>query len=311
MTEEKTVLPEIYARDLKESKTTTHGKLTLHEFSHPKKIPPIWIDQLFVRFNNIWGRRWIEHLPDGISDEMVIREWSEGLAGIEGQEIKAALDHCRLNLEWPPSIAEFRKICLMSGGVLSPDEIMQRAVSRDFSHPLTKMVYDKVGSWAFQHDTEKALADKIKNVCKFCVSEFSADPEYARRKLQEWKLTQQKQEKEILKGATICSPENDKKLVGNFYLDAIQSTLGKQPKHLTEEERQNVIGIIAQAGLMKDPLEGKTVQEWYDANRKEGEKIASEFVRQQQVAAKKVEERMPPRTGAGKPQQTTQYWNRD
>jgi hypothetical protein len=126
-------------------------------------------------------------MPQGDEAEIVIKEWSSGLAGIDGAQIKAALDHCRMHLEWPPSIAEFRRLCFMAGGLPSPFELMQKAIRREFDHPLTKMVFDKIGSWSFRNDTEKALTAKIDSYYKYCMAEFSADPQYCWKVFNEWK----------------------------------------------------------------------------------------------------------------------------
>ena len=45
-------------------------------------------------------------------------EWSEGLAGMSGEQIKKALEKCRAEFKWPPSIAEFR-LAGMGGNNLS------------------------------------------------------------------------------------------------------------------------------------------------------------------------------------------------
>lgn len=36
-------------------------------------------------------------------------EWAEGLAGMSGDQIKQAIDHCRATMKWSPTIAEFRE----------------------------------------------------------------------------------------------------------------------------------------------------------------------------------------------------------
>jgi hypothetical protein len=39
-------------------------------------------------------------------------EWATALYGLSKEQIKQAIDICKLNLAWPPSIAEFRQIAL-------------------------------------------------------------------------------------------------------------------------------------------------------------------------------------------------------
>jgi hypothetical protein len=38
-------------------------------------------------------------------------QWMEALQEFTAFQITSALDYCRDNLEWPPSIAEFRNLC--------------------------------------------------------------------------------------------------------------------------------------------------------------------------------------------------------
>lgn len=51
----------------------------------------------------------------GIEDE-AIKEWSVYLAGLTGEQIKHGLE--AWDLEWPPTLPEFRNICKQSSGRL-------------------------------------------------------------------------------------------------------------------------------------------------------------------------------------------------
>jgi hypothetical protein len=85
------------------------------------------------------------------------------MAGINPKHIKVALDYCRMNLEWPPSIAEFRKICEQAAGVLPWETAFDLAVrSGDLTDPNVRATYDRIGSWAMTHDKEVDLRRKFK-----------------------------------------------------------------------------------------------------------------------------------------------------
>lgn len=99
---------------------------------------------------------------------MGLNLWAQSLAGIEVNVIKKALDFCRMNLEWPPSIAEFINICEEIVGIPSMDEVIRLCVARDFSHPLVKMVFDLIGSWSFSNDRERDLRQKVEVTYKQC-----------------------------------------------------------------------------------------------------------------------------------------------
>jgi len=46
-------------------------------------------------------------------EETAVTEWSQGLAGLSGEQIKFGLDS--LTDEWPPSLPAFRAACLGKG----------------------------------------------------------------------------------------------------------------------------------------------------------------------------------------------------
>lgn len=61
-----------------------------------------------AKFGCIWGAKWQDHVLACGGLAAVTTEWQQGLEGMSGEGIKHALSHCRQQLAWPPSIAEFR-----------------------------------------------------------------------------------------------------------------------------------------------------------------------------------------------------------
>ena len=53
--------------------------------------------------------KWVSGIH-GVESE-AIEQWSIGLSGLTGENIKLGLERCR-DLEWPPSIKEFRSLCI-------------------------------------------------------------------------------------------------------------------------------------------------------------------------------------------------------
>lgn len=72
-------------------------------------MPREWIERIFVRLSTIYGGQFSK-LWDGVDPDAVKLTWSEGLAGVTGDEIGRALQTC-LKREWPPTLPEFRKLC--------------------------------------------------------------------------------------------------------------------------------------------------------------------------------------------------------
>ena len=118
------------------------------------------ITDIFVRAKIIWGAKWTSHYDDD-SLEMAMHEWMNAVGSISPILINLALDQCALTMPWPPSIAEFLDVCDDISGMPNSSKVMQDAIRQDFSHSLTKAIYEEVGSWAFRNDSEKDLLKKI------------------------------------------------------------------------------------------------------------------------------------------------------
>lgn len=119
------------------------------------------VKRLYIRFEVLWGDKHTSRFTNETYINIWMEDWCEGLKGINPAAIKDALVYCRANLEWPPSLAEFIKLCEKSLNLPSPEECMRLAIRKEFTHPLVKIIYDKVGSWDFSHDSEKTLLKKI------------------------------------------------------------------------------------------------------------------------------------------------------
>jgi hypothetical protein len=76
----------------------------------PSALPDAWIDRLFLRFSQMYGKLWLdmwEHIPmDGVK-----ATWAEDLAGCSADQIRHALDHCKTHLKFPPTCPEFVALC--------------------------------------------------------------------------------------------------------------------------------------------------------------------------------------------------------
>ena len=58
-----------------------------------------------------YGHKWVSTI-EGI-EETAVTEWSQGLAGLTGEQIKFGLDN--LTDDWPPSLPTFRAACTGQG----------------------------------------------------------------------------------------------------------------------------------------------------------------------------------------------------
>jgi hypothetical protein len=94
--------------------------------------------------------------------EIAIEQWRKGLAGISNESIEKAMDYCRINLEWPPSIAEFLSHCEKASGLPDMEYVYHALIRRELNHPIVQTAYEAIGSWALKNDTEVALRAKLK-----------------------------------------------------------------------------------------------------------------------------------------------------
>lgn len=127
--------------------------------------------RLHLRFSMIWGDKHDCRFTEDSYIQIWIDDWADGLSGIDPEIIKQGIDFCKINLEWPPSIAEFRKICERSLNIPTPRECLALAVRGDFTYPIVKSIYDKVGSWDMKNGKETDLLKRF----EACHKEYIAD----------------------------------------------------------------------------------------------------------------------------------------
>jgi len=73
--------------------------------------------RIWVRMLAIYGHRWASHLGSAVDDKGLLSEsartWQSGLRGVAQGDLKSAFDVLVLKShDWPPSLPEFRRLCL-------------------------------------------------------------------------------------------------------------------------------------------------------------------------------------------------------
>lgn len=127
---------------------------------------------LYLRFSVIWGQKFTANHGDEKIIEMWIREWNEGLSGISINQIRDAVDYCKVSLVWPPSLAEFIGFCYKNINIPCPDDCLRMAVNRDFTHPIVKAIFDKVGDWEMKNGKNVDLKKKFEELHDEYVTEL-------------------------------------------------------------------------------------------------------------------------------------------
>lgn len=103
-----------------------------------RALPSAWIDRLFQRLGAYYGSR-LAQLYVGQDMAEVRQAWAEGLAGLTGEELAQGLRGC-LRKPWPPTMPEFRTLCLPD-----PEVIFQQAQSNPRGNPLAYWTLHRFG----------------------------------------------------------------------------------------------------------------------------------------------------------------------
>lgn len=143
-----------------ESRTENAESLQTANESSTEQFGDKVMSKIWVRMASIYGYKWTTHLGVASDAEGRLTEsaktWQKGLVGLTMDNLKAGFDALVLqNISWPPSLPEFRKLCLAKSGANAPslDEvvsILAMASSRPgslvarYRHPLALAISARV-----------------------------------------------------------------------------------------------------------------------------------------------------------------------
>lgn len=109
----------------------------------------------------IYTHKWSSQFNNEFEIGLCQKEWQTALDGVENNQLAHAFEVCRNTFEWPPSIAEFKRIAM---GVVDNDVAFKMALARDFTNPAIESAYKKIGSWDFKHKSEKELRARFNKI---------------------------------------------------------------------------------------------------------------------------------------------------
>lgn len=141
---------------------------------------------LYLRFVGIYGDKFYKPYHDNDFKSIWYREWLRGLGGIDASIVEKAVDQCSLDMTWPPSIAEFRRLCERGAGIPSVKECLESCIRDEIDHPLTYLVYRKIGKWAIRNDKQDILNQKFEEAYQESLSEFRANQSDAQKALENY-----------------------------------------------------------------------------------------------------------------------------
>jgi hypothetical protein len=107
--------------------------------------------ELFYHFAAIWGHKWVSNMQDEHIHNIALEHWQQILDELTTEQINTACAKARATLDWPPSIAQFKKLAL---DLLTPDAAFAEAYSGGRFSGL-------LDSWSWKTNTEPELRRKF------------------------------------------------------------------------------------------------------------------------------------------------------
>jgi len=115
------------------------------------------VKDIWLAMSTIYGHRWISGYG-AQPNTLAVQLWGEGLEGLDETQIKTGIQACfKLTDEWPPSLPQFRKLCLDIPPLMQVKQDMRQ------SHrpPFTQFVMGFLDHWNYrqadQYHAEKLL----------------------------------------------------------------------------------------------------------------------------------------------------------
>lgn len=127
----------------------------------PEKQPQGRMATLWRRMTEIYGHRWTaahgESAEDGSGET-----WSKGLTGLSAQQLATGLEACIVRADpWPPTLPEFRALCVGVPSLLQVREDLRRKDCERM--PFTLLVWRHLDAYAYRmadgRDAERMLRE--------------------------------------------------------------------------------------------------------------------------------------------------------
>lgn len=146
------------------------------------------ITKLFKKYLSIYGNSWSNRHKTESDWNDAVYTWLDALKDFHIMDLRKAYSHSLLVYkDFPPTLGQLLNLCLKESGVPRANDLMRLLVNKDFSHPIVKLMYDKIGSWKLANGTEKELCQKVSEHYDNAVIEFKNNPEVSWQKLESHK----------------------------------------------------------------------------------------------------------------------------
>ncbi|MCF1193163.1 hypothetical protein LRR18_16360, partial [Mangrovimonas sp. AS39] len=136
------------------------------------------VQRLFVRFANKYGNLWTSRLGEHGDWKGCEDDWLEELSAFTVKDAVSAIRKALLIFkDYPPTQGQLVDLCLKESGVPSEDEVIKLMVARDFTHPVVKLMYERIGGWTLTNGKTEEIRAKTKSGYAECVAQFRLNPD--------------------------------------------------------------------------------------------------------------------------------------
>ena len=113
-------------------------------------LPATAARTLWVRMAEIYGHRWTSSYGDNPNEGAALT-WAKGLGGMRPQQLADGLRNCIASADpWPPTLPEFRAMCLDIPSLTFVRQEIRDAGDRS---PFTRLVWEKVDSYTYRRSS--------------------------------------------------------------------------------------------------------------------------------------------------------------
>lgn len=126
-------------------------------------LPLSWVERMFAKFEDRFGTLWHQRYA-GIPMPRVMQTWADDLADLSPEQIKRGVDSTRA-LKFPPTLPEFRDLCLQSD--IEPQVAFEEAVEQlrirnsggddHWSHPAIYWAAVRIGDFDLRNATWRTI----------------------------------------------------------------------------------------------------------------------------------------------------------
>lgn len=145
-------------------------------------LPTPWVERMFSKFEDRFGTLWHQRYA-GIPITRVMDTWCEDLADLTPAQIKNGVDGTR-NLKFPPTLAEFRELCLKSNvdPYMAYEEAIRQMHKRHtdgsdvWSHPAIYWSAVRIGDFDMRNSTWESIKRRWTGYLQEELAKATIDP---------------------------------------------------------------------------------------------------------------------------------------